>query len=44
MIFWVFAATELRPDILFIQLFFKQNPGNNVKTKTYKKIFKILIL
>ena len=37
-IFVVFIATELHSDTLFFQLFSKSsNPGNNVKTKNYKK-------
>ena len=43
--FIVFTAPELHPDTLFFQLFsFSSNPGNNVKTKNYKKILKILNL
>ena len=44
-IFRVFTSTDLHSDILFFQLFsFSSNPGNNVKTKNYKKILKILSL
>ena len=42
-IFIVFTAPELHPDTLYFELFsFSSNPGNNVKTKNYKKILKIL--
>ena len=41
--FIVFTATEIHPDTLFFQLFsFSSNPDNNIKTKNYKKISKIL--
>ena len=40
-IFIGFTATELHSDILFFQLFsFSSNPGNNIKTKNYKKNIK----
>ena len=44
-IFIFFTATELHSDTIFFQLFsISSNPGNNVKTKNYKKILKILTL
>ena len=37
-IFVVFIATELHSDTLFFQLFsISSSPGNNLKTKNYKK-------
>ena len=44
-IFIVFIATELHPDTLFFQFFsFSSNLDNNIKTKNYKTILKILTL
>ena len=44
-IFIVFIATELHSDTLFFRIFvISRNPGNNVKTKNYGKILKILTL
>ena len=44
-IFIVFTATELHSDTPFFQFFsFSSNPGNNIKTKNYKKAIKILTL
>ena len=44
-IFIVFTATELHSDTPFFQFFsFSCNPGNNIKTKNYKKAIKILTL
>ena len=42
-IFIVFTAPELYPFLPAFFLF-SNNPGNNVKTKNYKKIFKVLTL
>ena len=44
-IFIVFTATELVCDTVFFHFFsFSSNPGDNVKTKNYKKILKLLTL